>query len=428
MLSVMGNIAVLSTDDKLNNVILEGCVEFDDEFIPIYLRDKTKIVQFLNYELPEIIIINHGDRYINVEKVLEEIKNDPWLHYGGFIVVHDQEDEQELLKDLAGINIISLLPLNNMKGSFPRLLRILSQNRGILFQRDLHALLQANLSGSFVLDNDPFDLVTYSNLLANFLYNSNLVNHEQKVCFYVALMELLMNAIEHGNCKISYEEKSEYLNQGGDILDLIRKKCQDPEVDKKKVYLNYRINPKKSIIRIRDEGEGFNWKKQVPPTGEEGTKEMHGRGIFMARLYLSKVSFNAKGNEVSLEMEHLHHESNVIPEVLADQEELTFEDQDVVFSQGEKSSYLYYIVSGTFDIIASGRKVASLNPDDIFIGEMSFLLNNRRSATVRCQGSGSLIKISKEAFINAVKRKPHYGIFLARLLAARLVKLHKATT
>ena len=86
------------------------------------------------------------------------------------------------------------------------------------------------------------------------------------------------------------------------------------------------------------------------------------------------------------------------------------------------------IVSGQFQIIANGKSVSVVSPQDIFLGEMSFLLNNRRSATVRAKGRGVLIKITEEAFINAIKERPHYGIFLARLLSQRLVKLHKAIT
>ncbi len=424
----MGNIAVLSTDDKTNKTILQICTEFGDEFVPVYLRDKHLIVQHLNYELPEIIVVNCTDKYIKLKNILKEIKSDPWLYSGGFVILHEEENEQEVLKMFTGINTISVIEKGKLEDYFPRLLKILSQNRGILFQRDLHFILQANLAGSFVLENDPFDLVTYSNLLANFLFNSNLIDHEQKVRFYVAVQELLINAIEHGNCKISYNEKSKWLDGGKDILDLIRDKNKDAEVCEKKVYLNYRINPKKSTFRIRDEGEGFDWKAQQAATGEEGLEEMHGRGIAMASHYLSKLAYNDKGNEVSFEIKHLSREGKVVPKVFTDQEEVVFQDGDIVFTQGEKSSYLYYIAAGQFEIIANGKRVSILTPEDIFLGEMSFLLDNRRSATVKSMGRGVLINISKEAFINAIKERPHYGIFLARLLAQRLVKLHKVTT
>ncbi len=424
----MGNIAVLSSDDKTNETVLQICTEFGDEFVPVYLRDKKMIVQHLNYELPEIIVINCTDKYIKLKNILKEIKNDPWLYSGGFVILHEEENEQEMLKMFSGINTISVIHKSNLEDYFTRLLRILSQNRGILFQRDLHFILQANLSGSFVLENDPFDLVTYSNLLANFLYNSNLIDHEQKVRFYVATMELLINAIEHGNCKISYEEKSEWLDCGRDILELVREKNKDPNICEKKVYLTYRIAPKKSTFKIRDEGEGFDWRAHQVATGEEGLEAMHGRGIAMASHYLANLSYNEKGNEVSFEIRHLTREGKVVPKVFTDQEEVIFRDGDIVFTQGEKSSYLYYIVAGQFEIIANGKRVSVLTPKDIFLGEMSFLLDNRRSATVKSMGKGVLIKISKESFINAIKERPHYGIFLARLLAQRLVKLHKVTT
>jgi hypothetical protein len=208
----MGNIAILSTDDRTNQAILQACADFGDEFVPVYLRDKGLIVQYLNYELPEIIVVNCSDKYISSRRSWE-IKGDPWLYSGGFVLLHEEESEQELLKSFAGINLLSIISLDKLADYFPRLLRILTQNRGILAQRDLHFLLQANLSGSFLLENDPFDLITYSNLLANFLFNANLVDMDGKVRFYVALMELLINAIEHGTADQLREKSAGWIRR-----------------------------------------------------------------------------------------------------------------------------------------------------------------------------------------------------------------------
>jgi len=40
------------------------------------------------------------------------------------------------------------------------------------------------------------------------------------------------------------------------------------------------------------------------------------------------------------------------------------------------------------------------------------------------KGRSVLIRISKQDFVNLIKDSPHYGIFLARLLAQRLAKLN----
>jgi CRP-like cAMP-binding protein len=71
--------------------------------------------------------------------------------------------------------------------------------------------------------------------------------------------------------------------------------------------------------------------------------------------------------------------------------------------------------------------VTVLPPNDIFIGEMSFLLNDRRSATIMAVGTGSLVKIPKMEFISLIREHPHYGIFLSRLLAQRLVRQSNQT-
>jgi anti-sigma regulatory factor (Ser/Thr protein kinase) len=418
------SIAVISTDQTVNTEIGEVCDQFAEDFEPVFLKNEERIVQFLNYELPEINVINCSDTGVDVKKVAAEIRNDPWLHYGGIIIVTDDEDECVLSEYLAGLNLIAFIPRSRLSAYFRRVLRILSLNRHILFQRDIHALLRSNLFGSFTLENDPFDLATYSNLLANFLYNANLISREQRETFYVAVMELLVNALEHGNCRITHEEKSEYMARGLDPMDLIREKAGDPEIQGKRLYLSYRIRPDRSHFHIRDEGSGFDWMSYTVSTGIEGMKKGHGRGILMARLYLKNLTYNQRGNEVSFEIDHLTESTNAIPHVFSEEEEVAFEPGDVVFQEGEKSSHLYYIVSGRYDVFAAGRKVSTLTPLDLFVGEMSFLLNNRRSAKVQCVAKGVLIRVSKENFVNSIKGKPHYGIFLARLLAQRLVKLH----
>jgi CRP-like cAMP-binding protein len=93
-----------------------------------------------------------------------------------------------------------------------------------------------------------------------------------------------------------------------------------------------------------------------------------------------------------------------------------------VFRQGEPGDFLYYIAKGHFDVLVNDKRVARLSPDDIFMGEMSFLLNNRRSATVRATSDAVLIRISKKDFVEAIKQKPQYALFLSRLLAQRIAR------
>ena len=189
--SGMGNIAILCTDETLNQEIQTCCLQFDDEFRSVLLGETESILEYLNYELPEISVLHASDGVIDFGRIIDEVTRDPWLHYGGFIVVHDDENERELMSLMRRVNIIAFIRRGAVSRYLPRVLRILRENRSFLYQRDIHFLLSSFHSGSFTVDNDPFDLNTYSNLITNFLYNSNLITFEQKDYFHVGMMELL---------------------------------------------------------------------------------------------------------------------------------------------------------------------------------------------------------------------------------------------
>lgn len=419
----MRKMPVISSDPELNDRVKKICGKLGNYFLPVFLDNSREALEYLMYELPEVNLINFSDTKIDSWEVLDTIKADPWLHYGGIIGVHNRQDLKDLEEQMPDSNVISLIPRGEFVTTFFRVLRILVQNRRIIFQRDLQSYLLGSISGSFVMDNDPFNVRTYANLVSNYLYNSNFINRDKRDRLHVALHEMLMNAVEHGNCSISFEEKSKWLDDHGDILDLVREKCNDPEVRNKRVFFSYRIITDRSYFTIRDEGDGFDWKSRVG-NGDDVNLGLHGHGIQMTRYYIENLRYNEAGNEVHFELSHQHNESNMVPTIFRGQEERTFQDGETVFKEGEESNYLYYIVAGAFDIYASGKLISELTPDDIFIGEMSFLLNDRRSATVLSRGRSVVKPIPKKTFVNVIKDQPHYGIFLARLLAQRLSKLN----
>lgn len=64
--------------------------------------------------------------------------------------------------------------------------------------------------------------------------------------------------------------------------------------------VSYGISDKRIVIRIRDEGEGFDLESVPDPTAPERISLPHGRGIMLMQAYLDEVSYNEVGNEVQL--------------------------------------------------------------------------------------------------------------------------------
>ena len=418
----MRRFPVVSSDPALNDRVERICSKFGDVFQPVFLDSIDEALEYIRYELPEFQLVHFSDESVDGQALIRGITEDPWLHYGGVIGVYSRKDAR-VVEDLPReTNIVTMIRRGEFVETFFRVLFILYRNRQILFQRDMQLDFLGTIHGSLEMDNDPYNARTYASLISNFLFNSNYVDIEMRDRLHVALFEMIMNAIEHGNCGISYEEKTAYLGEHGDIIPLIREKCRDPEIGERRVKVTYRITPTHSSFEIQDDGDGFDWRERL--SNEEVNLGQHGHGIRMTRHYIDNLTYNDAGNEVRFEVAH-EKQANATPGIFANQAILDVPDGEVVFREGEESNDLFYIVTGKLDIISGDQRIATLTPDDIFLGEMSFLLGNRRSATVVARGDVRLVKVTKNAFVTGIQKQPHYGIFLARLLAQRLSRLNQ---
>ena len=88
----------------------------------------------------------------------------------------------------------------------------------------------------------------------------------------LVLEEAVANAIQHGN-KL------------------------DPA---KKVTIRFRIEPKRVIFEVNDEGAGFKVDAVPDPTDDAHINLPQGRGILLMRAYADEVRYGEKGNQVHL--------------------------------------------------------------------------------------------------------------------------------
>lgn len=86
----------------------------------------------------------------------------------------------------------------------------------------------------------------------------------------LALEEALVNAIKHGN---QYDRN-------------------------KTVHVAYEVHSDRFVVRITDEGPGFDPADVPDPTAVENLERPCGRGLMLMRHYMSEVAFNERGNSV----------------------------------------------------------------------------------------------------------------------------------
>lgn len=98
------------------------------------------------------------------------------------------------------------------------------------------------------------------------------LNHNYLGCISVALTEAFNNALQHGN-------------------------KNNPE---KIISIDFEKTSTGLEFRIKDEGDGFDF-KSIPDVKDDGKeKEFPGRGIFLIKTLADNVSFVGKGNEIGV--------------------------------------------------------------------------------------------------------------------------------
>ena len=422
----MSRLAIINSDPKIKKQVISAFRDNPD-FDLHFLSDEEEILELLNYALPELAVINFSDPKININKIINHIENDKWIINLGIIGLfsHESDKEEDLLKKYKTINVLTQLEYYRINSHLVKSIQIIEKNFQILFQREFTKSLLEGASGSFIIENDLLAVSLYSSIGATILAQRGLVNPDNKMHLQIALGELIVNAIEHGNCGISYEEKSKALASGISAIDLIRDKCKDQAINAKKVILIWEIKQNESMFIIEDEGNGFDVKLHIKKLIKQDKLSLHGRGIRMAAAFAHKIQYNAKGNQVAIVIKHDPNVEHEIPIGFSREQIVNVRKGDVVIKEGEASDYLYYISSGNYEVLHNNKPVGSLSPQDIFMGEMSFLLNQRRSATIKAKSSGKLILLTQKNFIKVIRDYPHYGIFLSKLIAKRLVRANE---
>lgn len=120
----------------------------------------------------------------------------------------------------------------------------------------------------------PSDLTAARDIEDQILKKTESLGYSPECAFAIrlALEEAMVNAHKHGN--------------RGDR--------------NKKIVVSYDVTPQRVVIRIRDEGRGFEPRLVPDPTAPDRISLPDGRGIMLMHAYLDAVNFSTQGNEVEL--------------------------------------------------------------------------------------------------------------------------------
>ena len=162
-----------------------------------------------------------------------------------------------------------------------------------------------SLAASFVAGRERFDIE--SNLAAaeevcrRACANLTRFSGEADAEFLkMCLREIVVNAIEHGNLGVTFDEKAKAQREGT-YFELLERRSLSEPYRNRKASMEYSISSERATFRVTDEGAGFNHRAYTRrPSELAGSGPERGRGLSLTKAAFDRVIFNEKGNEVTL--------------------------------------------------------------------------------------------------------------------------------
>ena len=83
----MKKILVASTNKEVASTVQNATAKYSENFDAIFCPDTDEALSLIDYELPEIKVLDYTSKDMDANRILAAIHADPWLHNGGIIAV-----------------------------------------------------------------------------------------------------------------------------------------------------------------------------------------------------------------------------------------------------------------------------------------------------------------------------------------------------
>ena len=194
---------LISTDSKLEELIKDHMdPEHLSSFTCTTLCELTRSLEFISYELPDLLIIDLEKPIAGLDEVQKVLKEDPWLVGISVICIVKENEPIDFLDIARRFNLVALLERNDSE-NIRRALRVIMNAHNIMMESRSMLQFKAEPRGRIKLGNDVEAAERTANQIATFLLETGRIDRNKYYNLNMGLSELLINAIEHGNCKIS---------------------------------------------------------------------------------------------------------------------------------------------------------------------------------------------------------------------------------
>jgi CheY-like chemotaxis protein len=281
-------------DESLNRDIIERYLE-DEGYELSEASNGNEALNILNTSSKKIDVVLLDRMMPNISgiEVLKTMKNDSLLSNIPVILQTARSTKEDIKEGIdAGAYFYLTKPFEEHM--------LLSMVRSAIEERNNYLKLKKSLdvgvSSLSMMEHGRFKFRTLDEASTLSMYLAKACPKPEKII--VGLSELFLNAIEHGNLGITYDEKT-ILNMENRWVEEVEKRLSLFENKNKYVDVIFDRHEDEITVKITDQGVGFDWKEYMDFSPER-VFDNHGRGIATSKmLSLDDITYNEAGNVVT---------------------------------------------------------------------------------------------------------------------------------
>lgn len=272
-----------------------GLLQMDPDCQVLYAEDGVTALKSIDEHLPDIVVTDMVMPDFDGLQLVEAMKRDfPLIPVVIMTAVGSEEHAVQALKRGAA----SYVPKRRLAQDLLETVRLVlhAADEGRNVSRLLvHRTQQADFK--FTLENELPLLAAVVTYMQQTMRAMGLFDEAERLRIGVALEEVLLNAMFHGNLELSSslreDDKPTY-------HETARVRAQERPYRDRRIFFGALLSPAGAQFTIRDEGPGFSLKDLPDPTDPANLHRISGRGLLLMHTFMDGVAFNETGNEVRL--------------------------------------------------------------------------------------------------------------------------------
>lgn len=287
---------ILVVDDSASDRRMAGgLLEHDTDCQVLYAADGAEALRALEEHLPDLVVTDMVMPNLDGLKLVETMKQDyPLIPVIIMTALGSEETAVEALRKGAASYVTKRRLAQDLLETVRLVVRAADDDRNVS-RLLVHRTQKADFQ--FALENDLALLAAVVTHMQQTMRAMGLFDEAERLRVGIALEEVLLNAMFHGNLELSStlreDDKPTY-------HEMARQRAKEEPYRDRQIVFEARLTPSLAEFCIRDQGPGFNPKDLPDPTDPANLNRVSGRGLLLMHTFMDEVKFSDSGNEVRL--------------------------------------------------------------------------------------------------------------------------------